>query len=187
VVGEGVDEVHEYPRKAYDEQIILFVGIDFERKGGPTLLRAFAEVTSRRPGTRLRVVGSPPGRAQQGVEWLGHIADRHQIHALFSQATVFAMPSLCEPFGLVLIEAMSHGLPVVGTTVDAMGEIVEEGKTGFLVPKGDVEALAQRLVQLLESPALCASMGEAGRLRVQERFLWAHVISRIEDGLREIT
>ena len=116
----------------------------------------------------------------------GHVSDRRQMRELFSRASVFAMPSICEPFGLVLIEAMSHGLPVVGSTVDAMAEIVEEAQTGFLVPVGDAEALADRLVRLLSSPNLCAQFGQAGRERVENQFLWSQVLARIEDGLRRV-
>jgi glycosyltransferase involved in cell wall biosynthesis len=185
VVGAGVDKVYEHPGKTYDECTILFVGIDFERKGGPTLLKAFAQVRKRVPLARLLIVGPRPGPPQEGVEWLGHIRDRKKIHQLFSESTLFAMPSICDPFGLVLVEAMSHGLPVVSSQSDAMQEIVKDNSTGYCVPAGDAEALADRISQLLMSPQLCAELGQAGRNRAQERFLWTQVVSRIETGLSQ--
>ncbi len=164
---------------------VLFLGIDFERKGGPAVLRAFAEVKRQLPGARLVVAGPPAGPPQAGVEWLGHVAERERVQQLFAEATAFAMPSVCEPFGLVLIEAMAHALPVIGSTADAMPEIVEEGVTGFLVPPGDHEALAARMIELLSSPERCSAMGRAARERVQQRFLWSQVVTRVEEGLAQ--
>ncbi len=184
VVGAGVDRVYEHPEKTYEEQTVLFVGIDFERKGGPTLLKAFAEVRKRLPRATLLIAGPRSGVPQEGVIWLGLVSDRQRVNQLFEASTVFAMPSICEPFGLTLIEAMSHGLPVVGSSADAMPEIVEEGKTGYLVPPGDRDALADRLTSLLSSPELCGEMGKAGRLFVEKEFQWQQVVDRIEEGLR---
>jgi glycosyltransferase involved in cell wall biosynthesis len=184
VVGAGVDQVYEHPEKTYDEQAILFVGIDFERKGGPTLLKAFAEVRKRLAQARLLIAGPKPGPPQAGVSWLGHVSDRPRVDQLFSESTVFALPAICDPFPGAIREAMSQGLPVIASQVDAMAEMVEEGVTGFLVPPGNAEALADRMVRLLSSPELCAKMGEAGRNRVRERFLWTQVVDRVEGGLR---
>jgi glycosyltransferase involved in cell wall biosynthesis len=117
------------------------------------------------------------------VFWLGHINDRKRLHQIFAEATVFAMPSICEPFGLAILEAMSHGLPVIGSTVDAMPELIEDGTTGYLIKPGDSEALADRLVQLLSNPDACIRMGQAGRTRVGQQFLWQHAVDRIEHAL----
>lgn len=186
VVGAGVAQVHKHPGKTHDEQTVLFVGIDFERKGGPTLLKAFAGVKKRLPWARLVIVGPRPGAPQDGVIWLGHVSDRQRVNQLFAESTVFAMTSICDPFPGAIREAMSHGLPVVASQADAMAEMVQEGETGFLVPVGDSDALADRLTTLLSSPELCATMGGKGRERVGEQFLWHQVIDRIEDGLREV-
>lgn len=186
VVGLGVHEVYEHPAKSYDESTILLVGIDFERKGGPTVLRAFAKVRKHLPRAKLVIVGPRAEGSQEGVVWLGYLPDRKQLHQLFSEATVVALPSVCEPFGFALIEGMSHGLPVVGSYADAMPEIIEEGQTGYLVPAGEADALADRLICLLSSPDICARMGSAGRARVVKQFLWKQVVQRIEEGLREV-
>ena len=186
VVGEGVHTIHEHPHKNYDESTVLFVGRDFERKGGPALLRAFAKVRQRLPSAKLLMVGTPPRGPQDNVSWLGDLADRKQMEEVFSKSTVLVLPSICEPFGLTMIEAMSHGLPVIGSTVDAMPEIIQEGESGYLVAPNDVDALADRLLTLLSSPALCRSLGAAGRTRVLQKFLWSGVVDRIEQGLREV-
>ena len=186
VVGEGVDAVHEHPGKSYNESTVLFVGIDFERKGGPVLLRAFAQVKNRVPAAKLIIVGPRACSAQEGVLWLGHVTDRKQLSKLFSEATVGVLPSICEPFGLSLIEAMAHGLPVIGSSRDAMPEIIDNGRSGYLVDAGDSHALAERLIELLSSPELCARLGSYGRARVTERFLWNHVVGAVEAGLRDV-
>jgi len=82
-----------------------------------------------------------------------------------------------------MIEAMSHGLPVLGTTVDAMKEIVEEGKSGFLVPPNDTATLAERLTRLLGNSPLAQEMGRRGQARVSNQFLWQHVVDRVEAAL----
>ena len=73
---------------------------------------------------------------------------------------------MSEPFGLVLIEAMAHGLPVIGSTADAMAEIIDEGQTGYLISVGDSKTLAERLTLLLSSPDVCADFGRAGKQKV---------------------
>jgi len=186
VIGEGVSGTVEHPDKTYDEQTVLMVGIDFERKGGPTVLRAFRDVVRHLPHARLLVIGPNAGPVQARVEWLGHVSDRDQLSRLFAAATVLVLPSVCEPFGLALIEAMAHGLPVIGSKVDAMPEIVSDNEHGYLIAPGDATALAERLIALLSSPDLCARMGEAGRERVRRQFLWSQVVDRLVSGLSEI-
>lgn len=187
VVGAGVDQAHEHPEKSYDEQTILFVGIDFERKGGPALLKAFGKVRRQLPRARLLIAGPRPGPAQDGVDWLGHISDRQRVNQLFSMSTVFALPAICDPFPGAIREAMSHGLPVIASQVDAMAEMVEEGVTGYLVPPGRPDLLAEKLEKLLESPEICAEFGRAGRARVEHQFLWPQVVTRVEEGLKDVT
>ena len=186
VAREGVYAVHEHPEKTYDTPTVIMVGVDFERKGGPTLLKAFANVKRQVPQARLLVIGPRPRPSAEGIIWLGYVGDRKRLNQLFADSAVFCMPTICEPFGLAVIEAMSHGLPVVVSKVDAMPEIVQEGQTGFLVSPGDPDALAERLISLLSSPELCARMGRAGRARVAQDFLWTHVADEYVKGIKEV-
>ena len=185
-IWEGVQYLPLPRERLPTHPTILMVGIDFQRKGGPTLLSAFDIVKNEIPEAELVIVGPAPQLPQAGVTWAGHVSDRRRAEQLFSQATVFAMPSICEPFGLAIIEAMSHALPVVGSTIDAMPELVEEGTTGFLVNPGDVQTLAERLIRLLRDPELSIRMGQAGVSRVAEKFMWAQVVQRLSDGLVRI-
>jgi len=98
---------------------------------------------------------------------------------LYEHASVFAMPSIQENFGHVFLEAMAYKTPCIGTTVDAMPEIIEEGKTGFLVPPNDYKQLADRLILLLEDENLMRKMGEQGRERFKRYFTWDLVINRM--------
>ena len=97
---------------------------------------------------------------------------------------MFALPTLREAFGLAFVEAMAFGLPVVGSRIEAMPEIVVDGETGLLVPPRDPAALAGALSALLADPARARRMGEAGRARVAERFGWDRAIGRMLDVLR---
>jgi glycosyltransferase involved in cell wall biosynthesis len=188
-VGYGAPmETLPEPKPPSSEPVVLFVGMDFERKGGRVLLRAFEGVRRDVPEARLIIVGPPSrvvGPVSEGVEVLGHVSDRQRLQGLYRQAAVFVLPSLCEPFGLALLEAMAYGLPCIGTKVNAMPEIIADGETGLLVPPGDAPALDEALRQLLTHHETRTRMGQAGWERLQERFLWADTIQRISRHMRE--
>ena len=186
VVGEGVEMLPAPMPRTGDSEIALFVGIDFGRKGGEIVLEGFRRVRSERPNAQLWIVGPKAREPIDGVTWFGHVSDRAQVNQLFNSADVFVMPSLCEPFGLAIIEAMSFGLPVVGSRRDAMSEIVVEGQTGLLIDPTDSRALADALTALLGDPVARRRMGESGRDLVAKQFLWSQVVERIESELYRI-
>lgn len=159
---------------------VLMIGNDFERKGGPALLHAFAQVRAQLPDARLVLVGTPPALAPQpGVEVLGRIHDRARVQALYAQASVFCLPSVFDPFPLVLLEAMAHGLPCIATPTCGVPELVGDSGGAALVPVGDVDALAQALLDVLGDPEGARQMGTAGRARVADSFTWDHVVERM--------
>jgi glycosyltransferase involved in cell wall biosynthesis len=158
----------------------VFVGYDFERKGGLVLLEGLRILRRRVPRARLLVAGAPaPGRVPERVAFLGPV-EVAELPSLFAQSTVFAMPTLQEPFGLAFLDAMACGLPCVGTRIEAVPEIVRDGETGLLVPPGDPAALAGALERLLRDPARARGMGARGRARVFSAGLWSHVAVRLE-------
>ena len=159
--------------------VILFVGHDFARKGGDRLLAAFRRVRAQMPEARLQIVGTSAVPAEPGVEVLGRIDDRRRVADLYAQASIFCLPSYFEPYGLVLMEAMAHGLPCVSTHVCGIPEIVTEGEAGLLVPAGDSAALAAALLRLLQDPAYAARLGAAGRRRVEQHLNWDRVVERM--------
>src|SRR4030088_3131783 len=93
------------------------------------------------------------------------LGPRKDVPALMHAMDVFAMPSIWEGFGLVLLEAMAAGRPIVASRVAPIPEVVLDGQTGLLVPAGDSLALAEALARLASDPALAARLGEAGRER----------------------
>lgn len=161
--------------KHYNSNTALFVGYDFERKGGPTLVEAFRLVQEEIPEVRLRIIG--PSRLDvryraQGVEHIPRIRDRSLLQKYFSEADFFVMPSLCEPFGLVFLEAMAHKNACIGSTNNAMPEIISDGETGYLVEPGNTRQLAAYMKRLFTERELKETMGHAAFLRVQEDFTW---------------
>jgi len=142
---------------------VLFVGKDFARKGGPALLEAFRAARGDVPEARLVIVGPPAGGPLPGVTWAGRLG-HGEMPALYAaaSASAFALPTLREPFGLVFLEAMAFGLPCVGTNVEAVPEIIEDGVTGYVVPPGDAAALSVALRSLLRDREAASRMGRAG-------------------------
>lgn len=184
VVGAGATVFPEHAPRRDDGRTILFIGKDFARKGGPILLDAFVRLRRTVPKARLLLVGppEPPPSLPEGAFFLGP-TPREELPALLAQATVFALPSLREPFGLAFLDAMACGVACVGTRHEAMPEIVTEGETGLLVPVADPVALAVALAKLLRDPARARAMGARGRARVKAHFLWSQVADRLERAL----
>ncbi|BDG09428.1 glycosyltransferase family 4 protein [Anaeromyxobacter paludicola] len=180
VVGAGANVFPESAPRQDDGETVLFVGVDFLRKGGAVLLEAFARLRRRRPRARLLLAGPrrplalPAGAAQLGF------VPFSELPALCARSTVFALPTLREPFGIAYLDAMACGLPCVGTRLEAVPEIVQDGLTGLLVPPADPAALAAALEALLADPERARGMGQRGRERVAELYRWEHVAARLE-------
>jgi phosphatidylinositol alpha-mannosyltransferase len=149
-------------------RIILFVGRHEPRKGLDVLLEAFRRlerdavlwVAGEGPNTRSLAASSPPG-----VEWLGRISD-HELAQRLRAATVFCAPSLHgESFGVVLLEAMAAGTPVVASDISGYRDVARHDKEAVLVPGGDPAALAGGLRRVLDDAALVSRLVEAGVAR----------------------
>ena len=155
---------------------LLFIGKDFERKGGAVLLEAFALVRKRVPNARLLVVGPRTVKhdVPDGVVLVGRVDERARMVELLESASAFVLPTLHDSFGFVFLEAMSKGLPCVGTRLFAIPEIIEDKVTGLLVDPGDVKQLTEAIVAILGDPAAAQEMGRLGRERVAQ-FQWQSV------------
>jgi glycosyltransferase involved in cell wall biosynthesis len=147
-------------------------------KGIEHLLSAAALLRAEFPGLRVKIAGAGPQRHEleqkaerlglkASVEFLGWVDD---LSSLLPHWDVFVLPSLEEGFPLAALDAMAAGLPIVATTVGGVPELVEDGRTGWLVAPGDVEALARRLRLLLCNPQQRVAMGSAAQGRVRDHF-----------------
>ena len=162
----------------YARRNIVFVGIDWDRKGGPELVAAFQALRKRMPDATLTIIGCTPAiDDMDGIEVLGR-RTLVELEDHFHAASCFCMPSRLEPFGIVFVEAMQFGLPVVATDVGDIGAIVQHGETGRLAKQGDIPALTEALYQTLENAAACQAMGEKGLSRAR-KFTWKAVAEQI--------
>jgi glycosyltransferase involved in cell wall biosynthesis len=157
----------------YASKHILFVGVDWERKGGPELLEAFRRVLQVHPDAQLTIVGCSPQVSLPQCHVVGRIPPE-QLNRYFDEAAIFCMPTRNEPFGIVFIEAGMHWLPIVSTNIGAVPEMVCDGLSGHLVNPGDVEGLTQALVDLLNNPHKGQKFGQYGFEHMQRYYTWEH-------------
>jgi len=210
VIHNGIDP-EIYKRRPAEETMARY-GIDANRpyaffngritrqKGLPHLLAAALKLDAK---DQLVICASSPDTPEIGAEvnalvarvraegrdlvWIDHFIPREDLVHLHSGATVFVCPSVYEPFGLVILEAMACETAVVASKVGGIPEIVVEGETGFLVnyDSGDPEAfatnLAAKIKRLLDDPALAKAMGDAGRKRVVQSFGWPAIAATTVD------
>ncbi|HYU35837.1 MAG TPA: glycosyltransferase family 4 protein [Thermoanaerobaculia bacterium] len=176
--GLAVEPVVE--EAAEEEGYFLFVGRLRIRKGVEVLLEALRKL----PEARLLVAGDGEHRAAlerrvaelslgPAVRFLGR-CDAACVRSLLRGARALVVPSIYEGMPLVVLEAMEAGVPVIASAVSGIPEVVEDGKTGWLVPPEAPEALADALAAALADPPEAARRGAAGRRRIDERFRPAH-------------
>ncbi|MFE0252667.1 glycogen synthase [Streptomyces sp. NPDC059010] len=172
---------------------VLFVGRITRQKGVPHLLRAIRHID---PAAQVVLCAGAPdtpeidqefrdlyqelSRVREGVHWIPQMLPRPEVIQLLTHAAVFVCPSVYEPLGIVNLEAMACGTPVVASQVGGIPEVVEDGKTGLLVPMDDdFEAgLARALDAVIGDPEAARRMGEAGRERAVGEFGWDAVARR---------
>jgi glycosyltransferase involved in cell wall biosynthesis len=156
---------------------IVFVGIDWERKGGPVLVSAFEKIAERFSKASLTILGCSPAISHPRIKALGKLP-RPEVAQYLAGAAIFCLPSLVEPSAVASVEAMAFRLPVVATKVGGFPEMVADGETGILVPPNDADSLATALAALLEDPSGAQAMGTAGFHRAP-RFTWDAVGARL--------
>jgi glycosyltransferase involved in cell wall biosynthesis len=164
---------------------IVFVGIDWERKGGPALLAAFDKVAARFPNATLTIAGCSPLLSHPRVRATGLIP-RSEIATLLANASIFCLPSIVEPSAVASVEAMAFRLPVVATKVGGFPGMVVDGETGLLVPPNDADALAGALAGLLTNPERARGMGMAGYRRSSDHFTWDAVGARLKEQIARL-
>lgn len=177
---------------------VLFVGRLASNKGLATLVDAFSDLYRRDPRAHLVLVGADGGEREaverrvrqlgigDRVRLTGFVADESLLAAGFREARLFALPSQYEAFGLVLLEALAQGTPVIASRVGGIPEFIEDGKAGRLIPPEDSRALLAALYELWDDEETRARWGAYGRDQVVPRYQWDTVVDRLEAVYREV-
>jgi starch synthase len=192
---------------------VVFVGRITRQKGLPYLLRAARllppevqlVICAGSPDTKeiLQEVTDLVGSLQEersGVFWIERLLPHAELTAVLSAATTFVCPSVYEPLGIVNLEAMACGVPVVGTATGGIPEVVEDRVTGRLVPIDQVDDgtgtprdperfvadLARTLTEVVSDPVLAAEMGAAGRRRVESEFSWSMISQQTQQAYLDV-
>jgi glycosyltransferase involved in cell wall biosynthesis len=196
----GLDELPDEPAEISPAQagipdgvpLALAIGRLTAQKDHATLLRAFASVREAVPDARLAVLGIGPLEqetralaAQLGLADAVAFPGRVEIRDWLARADLFVHTSRWEGFGIVLLEAMLAGLPVVATSVSAVPEIVADGETGLLAEPGDVDTLVRHMTRLLGDDEERRTLGQAGEARARSEFSVARMADRTLDVYRE--
>ncbi|MCK4325789.1 glycosyltransferase family 4 protein, partial [bacterium] len=178
-----------------NDYIVLFVGRIDWMKGVDILIEAAPEILKRVPETKIVVVGPDFGmkrrleymvrekKLERNIVFLDALS-RSDVISAFKNATVFVLPTRYEAFGIVLIEAMAAGLPVVASSCSAIPYVVEHGENGLLFPTNSYNDLAGCVIRLLRDTELRRKMGEAGYSEVRHKYDWQKNITRLEDLYR---
>jgi glycogen(starch) synthase len=207
VVGNGIDDSADAYRTAFGERnaaspLVLYSGRLVERKGIHELLAAIPDVLDEAPETRFALAGGPPAVAGDEVarQWLPCELDRYrdrihftgwlaprQVDEWYRAADVLVVPSRYEPFGMVILEGMLNGLPIVAASVGGPAEILEDERTGLLFPPRDAHALATALIRLVKSVTLRRRIGTAAAQEVRSSWMWPRRVERMRAVYRELS
>ncbi|GIK56232.1 MAG: glycosyltransferase family 4 protein [Chloroflexi bacterium] len=196
VVGTGLDSLPVWPEPApllaqhhVQPPYVLFVGRTSSEKGA--IDAAQAVLALRRQGTAvtLLLIGQPAPefdrfyarlseQDKQGVRPLGILSDADK-HGLLAGAAALLLPSRTDSFGIVLLEAWAHGVPVIAARAGGIPGVVDDGHNGLLVQFGDVPDLSQAIYQLLADEALRTRLGQHGRAKIETIYIWTAVADRV--------
>ena len=212
VVYPGFPTPPPIERSAGEGITFLFVGTDFERKGGFEVVEAFEPVVARHPKARLILVSPDPrernpdraihswvpaskrrlildrleAMQRQGQVRCLPLQDRGYLYReIYPQADVFVMPSWAEGFGFTNVEALSFGLPVISSRIGSIAEVIDDGVTGILAAPGDVAAISSAMERLAADRSLVLRMGPAARAAFLARFTLEHFQAGVTRVYRE--
>jgi glycosyltransferase involved in cell wall biosynthesis len=177
---------------------VLFVGRLASNKGLLELVDAFETLARRVPDATLVLVGEDGGMRREveariarrslagRVRWTGFLSEDRLLRAAFREARIFVLPSEYEAFGLVLLEALAQGTPVIASRVGGIPEVLDDGQAGVLVPPNDARPLAEALGALWEDADRRKALGAYGRDHVVPRYRWETVVDRLEAVFRAV-
>lgn len=188
IVGTGRGQIAPLQgSKDYTRKNVLMVAKQrFEDKGGPLLIEAMKIARQSDPQLHLTLV-SPRDyesfvQGAEGVTLTGNV-EWSELQRLFDEACVYAMPALCEPWGLVYAEALATKTPILGLNRAALPELTENGKHGFLVDEATPQAVAQALLRAVNDPDTLQQMGESGQKYCLQNFTWERTASLMTSAI----
>jgi hypothetical protein len=178
------------------EHHVLIVGNLVPSKNHKAVISAVARLGAIYPGIRLKIGGSGPEekrlrllcqklRVSDRVEFLG-LCSRERVKQLMSECDIFVMPSYDEGFGIVYIEAMSQGKPVIGSRGEGIADVITEGETGFLVDPHNVDELTEKIRLLLDNGDLAEEVGRNARELVFREFTWKRNFDRLMEVYQQL-
>lgn len=171
-VGSNTAHPSKVDPSKYRNKNIIFVGKEWERKGGPLLVEAFKKVLEQVPDATLTIIGCKPDVNVRNCEVLGELS-LQQVATHYEKASVFCLPTVREPFGIVFVEAMFNRLPIVTNNMGAAPYLVTPNN-GFLI-ENNVDDYCKALVTLLSNPGLCEEFGDESARIAQEFYTWKNV------------
>ncbi|OGX09034.1 MAG: glycosyl transferase group 1 [Omnitrophica WOR_2 bacterium GWA2_47_8] len=173
----GVD-LAEFKQTSKTDDVfrVVYAGGMSLQKGAHYLLQAFAELDL--PNSELLLVGGLSDEIEPFFDkykghyrWIGRVPQR-ELASYYNQSSVFVLNSIQDGFGMVIIQAMACGLPIIATTNTGAEDIVREGQDGFIIPIRDVAGLKEKLLYLYENPEIRGAMGQSAKTRVLAGFTW---------------
>lgn len=177
------------PQKQNDKTTIIFVGTLRPVKGVEYLIKAMNIIHEKLPDTDLLIVGNGPDRdkletlaqelnLQNRIFFVGNVSNE-KIPEYMAKADLFVLPSLSEGFPLVIAEAMASGLPIVTTNVGGLPDIVKNGENGFLVEPKNPEALADKIMLLLNNKNTCKKISNTNKIIIRD-YSWSNITEKLE-------
>jgi glycosyltransferase involved in cell wall biosynthesis len=178
----NVSQSEAFDDTRFDRQKLLFVGVEWERKGGPVLEEAFKIVLDKIPNAALDIVGCSPKLSAPNCNVVGKVP-LSEVSQYYKKASVFCLPTRFDPNPNVCFEAMAHKLPVLSTNGGSRPEFVIDGKSGYLVEVDNPQQLAEKAIEMLESPQKCKSFGEYGHQMVWDTYTWEKTGAKIKENI----
>ena len=183
-------------RHAYgdsDTFLLLHVGRLAAEKGVERILEGFAAAQAALPerDVRLVIAGVGPreaalrAAAPEGVTFLGNLDRRTMLPALYASADAFLFSSHTETLGLVILEAMASGLPVIAAPAGGVADHLRDRVNGLAYPPGDIAAMGRAICAVVRSPSLARQLGDGARATA-ERLSWEHELDRLDASYREV-
>ncbi len=169
--GSNVTIAIDHHEKKKFSKNILFVGVEWERKGGSVLLKVFKQVLKYHPDASLTIVGCSPKNIElPNCHVIGKIP-LERVSEYYKYASIFCLPTMREPFGIAFVEAMNYKLPIIANNIGCLPDLVTNDYNGYLIDN-NIDDYTHAICDLFENPVKCQQLGENGFQYAQKKFKW---------------